>query len=263
MSTRPAMTKICPRSGCGSGQKQASADAHGRRPSEVLCVLRLALALLTCQAKVVKRSVALLRHEVLRTVLGEGRALRQVALLPQVLPLALVGSFQGALAAVTAPLRGAEALAVHRRAAKVLCGGLHRRRRRSNHARSVAGRSDGSRVGSTVVVHVELAAWLSLLAVELVTDLLRNRPTSKVLGGEPHGFAEGDVALPQVRERPLHHQLVLLVVAQEVDPQRGLRAELLAQDLRIPADDQAVLGARERDVQTPWVVQEANALVLV
>mmetsp|Transcript_4907 Transcript_4907/g.13793 ORF Transcript_4907/g.13793 Transcript_4907/m.13793 type:complete len:216 (-) Transcript_4907:1037-1684(-) len=119
---------------------------------------------------------------------------------------------------------------------------------------------------STVVVHVvELAALLALLGlpVELVLDLLCDRPPREILRREPHRLAEGDVALSEVRESPFDHELVLLVVAQEVHPEGRLRAELLPQHLRVPAHDEPVLRPGEGHVEAARVVQEADPLVLV
>jgi len=48
-------------------------------------------------------------------------------------------------------------------------------------------------------------------------------------------LAELHEALPQVVERPLHQHLLLLVVVQQVVPQR-----LLGQRLGVPHDDHAV-----------------------
>lgn len=72
------------------------------------------------------------------------------------------------------------------------------------------------------------------------------------------GLAELDEALLEVVEGPLDQHPVLLVEAEEVVPQG-----LLGQHLGVAHNDNAVAGTGQGHIQTPGVVQEADALVLV
>lgn len=101
------------------------------------------------------------------------------------------------------------------------------------------------------------------------------------------GLAELHETLPQVVEGPLHQNLLLLVVVEQVVPQR-----LLGEGFRVAHDDHAVPAGRdvlsmsrkkhrateghvcsaasrvspgsgERHIKTPGVVEEADALVLI
>ena len=65
-------------------------------------------------------------------------------------------------------------------------------------------------------------------------------------------------ALLEVGERPLHQAPVLLVVVQQVVPER-----LLGQHLGIAHHDDRIFGARERHIEAPGIGEEADALVLV
>mmetsp|Transcript_35643 Transcript_35643/g.84468 ORF Transcript_35643/g.84468 Transcript_35643/m.84468 type:complete len:405 (-) Transcript_35643:1640-2854(-) len=62
----------------------------------------------------------------------------------------------------------------------------------------------------------------------------------------------------EAAEGALDKAVVLLVVRQERVPDR-----LPREHLRVPEDDDAVLGSGQGDVQAPWVVQETDPLVLV
>mmetsp|Transcript_14394 Transcript_14394/g.36285 ORF Transcript_14394/g.36285 Transcript_14394/m.36285 type:complete len:246 (+) Transcript_14394:405-1142(+) len=239
--------------------------------SEVLCILCLALALLAVEPEVIKRSVALLRHQVLHVVLRRvSRTLGQCALLPQIFASAF-GAIHRALAPVATPLRRRQALAVHGRICiEVPLRCLHRGGGGGDHARPTPRWSDtGHRcpmwARAAVVVHIQLAAasLLDIIVVEVPGNLLRDGPASEVFGRQAHRFAEGDVALSQVGQRPLHDELVLLVVAQEVHPKRRLGAKLLTENLRITTDNQAVLCAGKCDVEASRIIEKTDALVLI
>lgn len=104
------------------------------------------------------------------------------------------------------------------------------------------------------------------------------------------GLAELHETLPQVVEGPLHQNLLLLVVVQQVVPQRLLgegfgvahndhtvpagqecTASRVYQERNTTATEERVLispgkvspGSGERHIETAGVVEEANALVLV
>ena len=72
------------------------------------------------------------------------------------------------------------------------------------------------------------------------------------------GLREGDHGVLEAAEGALDQAVVLLVVREELVPDG-----LLGEDLGVPEDDDAVLCAREGDVEAAGVAEEADALVLV
>lgn len=120
------------------------------------------------------------------------------------------------------------------------------------------------RVRTAVIIHVKLStALLEVIGFEISSNLLSNWPTSEVLGRQSHWLAEGYVALSQIGQRALHNELVLFVVTQEVHPQRRLGTKLLAKNLRVPADNEAILCTSKRNIQASRIIEETDALVLV
>lgn len=151
-----------------------------------------------------------------------------------------------------------------------------------NHALSAAVvlRDVGDGIVSSEHVHAVVAvpALVMLLlllhrraSVELVMRTSRSHDFSGVVHCVGHevlpriesvdnllGLRELNHRLLHVVQAALDQHLLLLVEVQQVVPQL-----LLAEDFGIADDDDPVLGAGQRDVQTTRVVQEADALMFV
>mmetsp|Transcript_9120 Transcript_9120/g.10530 ORF Transcript_9120/g.10530 Transcript_9120/m.10530 type:complete len:347 (-) Transcript_9120:1219-2259(-) len=72
------------------------------------------------------------------------------------------------------------------------------------------------------------------------------------------GLVELHHALLEVIQGPFHEALILLVMRQQAVPK-----SLLTQHFRVSEDHNSVTCTGQRNVQTPWIVQESNPLVLV
>ena len=62
----------------------------------------------------------------------------------------------------------------------------------------------------------------------------------------------------EVGERSFYEGVAIFEMDKQVVPER-----MFGEDFWIAEDDQAVFGTGEGDVQSTWVAQEANALMIV
>ena len=90
-------------------------------------------------------------------------------------------------------------------------------------------------------------------------------------------LAELNHARLEIVQRPLNKAALLFVVRQQVMPKRMLQVSPskpfssswitlmthLAQNLGVTENDDTILRTSQSDVETPWIIQETNALVLV
>ncbi len=124
-------------------------------------------------------------------------------------------------------------------------------------------RTTTTTVTHLVLYHVEGHGHDEALArpqVAVVLALLHESERGHVVHSrvaEAARLRKAHAAELEVVERALRQDAVLLVVHQQVVPERVAR-----QNLGVAHDDHAVLGARECYVEPTWVVEEADALLL-
>mmetsp|Transcript_70780 Transcript_70780/g.162267 ORF Transcript_70780/g.162267 Transcript_70780/m.162267 type:complete len:200 (-) Transcript_70780:2444-3043(-) len=105
--------------------------------------------------------------------------------------------------------------------------------------------------------------WSTSHVVRVVVPGVRRDPPSIIPRGQPRWPLQGNVELIQIRQWPLHHEVVLLKMAEQIAPQRGLLSELLPQHFGVTTNHQAQPGTSKSNVQTSRIIEKPNALILI